>query len=369
MSRNKFKVIIAGGGTGGHVFPAIAIAKALQRIDNNIEILFVGALGKMEMEKVPAAGFTIVGLPVAGLQRKINLNNLKLPFRLLKCMRMAGKIVKNFQPDVVIGVGGYASWPIARIATGRKIPLLLQEQNSFPGLTNRLLAKKASKICVAYAGMEKFFPEEKIKITGNPVRPEIKNVQELRTHGLEFFGFKEEHPTVLVIGGSLGALTINKAVRQALKLFSETGLQLIWQTGSNFFNQEAGEIVMEYPEQQFRVMKFIERMDFAYAAADIIVSRAGAIAVSELCIVGKPVILVPSPNVAEDHQTKNAMALVRAGAALMIPDGEAEVKLGQEIIDLLNNNETRIELSERIARLAFENADDTIAHEIISLIK
>lgn len=369
MSEKKYKVIIAGGGTGGHVFPAIAIAKALQRMDNTIEILFVGALGKMEMDKVPAAGFRIIGLPVAGLQRKINLNNMKLPFRLLKCIRMAKRIVKEFSPDVVVGVGGYASWPVARVAVRKNIPVLIQEQNSFPGLTNRMLSRKAAKICVAYNDMDKYFPQHKIILTGNPVRPEIKNVGTLRQEGLSFFELKETKPTLLVIGGSLGALTINKAVRKALSLFSESDVQLIWQTGSGNYYLEANNAVSEFPDHSFRVYKFIERMDLAYAAADIIVSRAGAIAVSELCLVKKPAILIPSPNVAEDHQTKNASALVQTGAALMIEDNTAEEMLGRKIIDLLNDQVKQNSLQTAIAGLAYENADETIAQEIISLFR
>ena len=360
--------MIAGGGTGGHVFPAIAIAKALKRIVPGVQILFVGALGKMEMEKVPAADFEIIGLPVAGLQRKLSLKNLALPFRLMASLRKAKKIVKEFNPDVVVGVGGYASWPVARIAVRRKIPLLIQEQNSYPGLTNKMLAKKASKICVAYPGMEKFFPREKIYITGNPVRAEIKNTADKKDEALEFFNFSSKLPVLLVVGGSLGALTINKAVHASLKLFSENKFQLIWQTGSYYYDV-ASEAVGEFKESSFKALKFIERMDLAYAAADIIVSRAGAIAVSELCLVRKPVILIPSPNVAEDHQTKNAMALVNANAGMLISDNEAIGKMGAIVKELFEDKERQHQFQNEIARLGFDNADETIVNEIVGLFK
>jgi len=366
MSGKQYKVIIAGGGTGGHVFPAIAIAKALQRIVQGIDILFVGALGKMEMEKVPAAGFKIIGLPVAGLQRKFSLKNFILPFRLMNSIWMARKIVRDFKPDVVVGVGGYASWPIARVALRRNIPVLLQEQNSFPGLTNRMLARRVDKVCVAFAGMEKYFPKEKIFITGNPVRPEIKNVSNLYPEAAQAFGINNNAPVILVVGGSLGALTINRAIHAALPLFAAAGIQLIWQTGKYYFEQ-AEKAIEDYPDQNFKVFRFIERMDYAYALASVIVSRAGAIAVSEMCLVRKPVILIPSPNVAEDHQTKNAMTLVNSNAAMMLTDNEAVLKLGDTITELLGNENKQNKLQLEISRLGFENADETIAHEIIGL--
>lgn len=368
MSRKQFKVIIAGGGTGGHVFPAIAIAKALRRIVQDIDILFVGALGKMEMEKVPAAGFRIIGLPVAGLQRRLTFKNVLFPFRILKSLNMAGRIIRDFQPDVVVGVGGYASWPVARMAVKRKIPVLLQEQNSYPGLTNRLLSARASRICVAYNNMERYFPKSKIVITGNPVRPEIKDTEQLHEKGIEFFGLNENLLKILVIGGSLGAFTLNKAVHYSLPGFAQENVQLIWQTGTYYFDN-AMDAVSEYTNKNFSVHKFIERMDLAYAAADIIVSRAGAIAISELCLVKKPVILVPSPNVAEDHQTKNAMALADANAAILLPDSEAVERLGEIINNMLNDSVKRNRMQQEIARFGFENADETIANEIVGLIK
>jgi len=368
MSKKPYKVIIAGGGTGGHVFPAIAIARALQRIVPDIEILFVGALGKMEMEKVPAAGFNIKGLPVAGLQRRLTARNLLLPFKLLKCLTMAKKIVKEFQPDVVVGVGGYASWPVAKVALKKRIPVLLQEQNSYPGLTNRMLAKKVAKICVAYAGMEKYFPANKLLITGNPVRPEIKNTSSKRKEAFDFFALNTEHPVVLVVGGSLGAFTINKAVHASLPEFAKANIQLLWQTGT-YYIETATNAVAQHTESTFKAMKFIDKMDLAYAAADIIVSRAGAIAVSELCLVKKPVILIPSPNVAEDHQTKNAMALVKAEAGILIRDSEAVEKLSLTIDELLKDEDKKSKLQLEIAKLGFDNADETIAHQIIDLFK
>jgi UDP-N-acetylglucosamine--N-acetylmuramyl-(pentapeptide) pyrophosphoryl-undecaprenol N-acetylglucosamine transferase len=366
MSRKQYKVIIAGGGTGGHVFPAIAIARALVRIVQGVDVLFVGALGKMEMEKVPAAGFKIIGLPVAGFQRKFTFRNFLLPFKLMKSRRLAKKIIKDFQPDVVVGVGGYASWPVASVAARKGIPVLLQEQNSYPGLTNRMLGKKASKICVAYANMEQYFPKSKILITGNPVRHEIKNVALLKQEGKEHFGLQDDQQTILLVGGSLGALTMNKAIHAALPALSKSNIQLIWQTGSFYYNT-ALEAIKNY--QQFRVYKFIERMDLAYASADVIVSRAGAIAISELCLVRKPVILIPSPNVAEDHQTKNARSLSDANAAVMLPDNEAIVNLGAVLVKLLEDMDKQYKLQVEISRLGFENADETIAHEIIGLFQ
>ncbi len=366
MRQKQYKVIIAGGGTGGHVFPAIAIAKALVRLMPEIEILFVGAQGKMEMEKVPAAGFSIKGLPVAGLQRKLTVKNLLFPFRVFKSLRMAGRIIRDFQPDVVVGVGGYASWPVARVAVRRKIPLLLQEQNSYPGLTNRLLSAKASKICVAYANMEHYFPNNKIVISGNPVRPEIQNTENLREESISFFGLNNEMKTVLVVGGSLGALTVNKAVQSSLSILADENVQLIWQTGSNYF-ENAINAASQYGDKNFRVFRFIERMDLAYSAADIIISRAGAIAISELCLVKKPVILIPSPNVAEDHQTKNARALADENAAIVLPDSEAVLHLGTMLADLLNDAEKQRKMQHEIARFGFGRADETIAQEIIEL--
>ena len=368
MNTKQYKVIIAGGGTGGHVFPAIAIARALKKIVPGVKILFVGALGKMEMEKVPAAGFEIIGLPISGFQRKLSRRNLLLPFRIVKSLMMARKIVKNFKPDVVVGVGGYASWPVSKVAVKKKIPLLLQEQNSYPGLSNRQLAKKAAKICVAYGGMEKYFPADKIYITGNPVRAEIKNVSPKRAQAMSFFNLSGQKPTLLVIGGSLGAFTINKAIHHALPVFAEHHIQLVWQTGNYYFTT-ADNAVKEYEDNQFMALKFIEKMDFAYAAADMIVSRAGAIAVSELCLVKKPVILVPSPNVAEDHQTKNAMSLVNSGAAMMLKDVEAVDRLGQVVVDLMKDQEKQNRMQLEISKLGYSNADETIVHEIVGLFK
>jgi UDP-N-acetylglucosamine--N-acetylmuramyl-(pentapeptide) pyrophosphoryl-undecaprenol N-acetylglucosamine transferase len=307
-------------------------------------------------------------LPVKGLQRRITSENLMLPIRLIKCLRMARKIINDFNPDVVVGVGGYASWPVTRAASRKKIPVLLQEQNSYPGLTNRMLAKKAEKICVAYSGMEKYFPENKILITGNPVREEIKNVLSKQETAKEFFRLNDSKPVVLVVGGSLGAFTINKAIHAALPGFANRQIQLIWQTGS-YYHDIAVRAMKDYEQQNFRVFRFIDKMDLAYSAADLIISRAGAIAVSELCLVKKPVILIPSPNVAEDHQTKNAMALVSADAAIMLKDNEAVDKLGIVISKLIENNGKQQQLQTEIARLGFNNADEAIAQEIIKLFR
>jgi UDP-N-acetylglucosamine--N-acetylmuramyl-(pentapeptide) pyrophosphoryl-undecaprenol N-acetylglucosamine transferase len=369
MDKEKLsRVIIAGGGTGGHVFPAIAIAKALNRYDKQIEILFVGALGKMEMEKVPQAGYKIVGLPISGLQRKFSMHNLKLPYKILLSFFKAKRIISKFRPQVVVGVGGYASWPIVKAAVGKKIPIVLQEQNSYPGLVNKLFAKKAHKICVAYENMNTYFPEEKIVLTGNPVRPEIQEVNSKREEALQYFHLNGNLKTVLVVGGSLGALTINRSIENSLDEFAKNNIQLIWQTGTSYYDK-AISLLSSFKENPFQVFQFIERMDLAYAAADVVVSRAGAIAVSELCLVKKPVILIPSPNVAEDHQTKNAMALVQSNAAMMIPDNEAIDKLGKELLLLLSDMEKQQALTYSIAKLGFENADNSIVEEILKIVR
>ncbi|MBL7916779.1 MAG: undecaprenyldiphospho-muramoylpentapeptide beta-N-acetylglucosaminyltransferase, partial [Bacteroidia bacterium] len=311
------KIILSGGGTGGHIFPAVAIANELKRIIPNAEILFVGAIGRMEMEKVPKAGYKIIGLPIAGLQRRLTLSNLMFPILLIRSFFKARKILKDFNPDVVIGTGGYASGPILNAAAGKGIPTLIQEQNSFAGITNKLLAKKVNKICVAYEGMEKFFPKEKIIFSGNPVRQDIVNVDAKRKEAQDFFKLSSSKKTVLIIGGSLGARTINLAINEGLKKFAENNLQLIWQTGISFA-PTAIESCNKFTDKGIFAFDFIQKMDLAYAAADIVISRAGASSVSELCNTNKACILVPSPNVAEDHQTKNAMALVNKNAAILV---------------------------------------------------
>jgi UDP-N-acetylglucosamine--N-acetylmuramyl-(pentapeptide) pyrophosphoryl-undecaprenol N-acetylglucosamine transferase len=362
------KVIISGGGTGGHVFPAIAIANAIKKIVPDAEILFIGALGKLEMEKVPAAGYLIKGLNIGGFQRRLTMKNLSFPFKVLSSMIRADQIIKHFDPDVVIGVGGYASGPTLRVAARKKIPTLIQEQNSYPGITNKILAKTATKICVAYEGMEHFFPEEKIILTGNPVRQDINLTQDKREEGLKLFGLRKDKKTVLVLGGSLGASTINSSITKCLdQNIMDKGLQFIWQTGKYYYDEIcSAQNSKSHPD--VRINAFIERMDLAYNAADIIISRAGAIAISELCIIGKPVILIPSPNVAEDHQTKNAMAVVQKNAAILIPDREAEENLFSIILGLTENEEKQNQLGKNIKSLAIPDAAERIARESLGII-
>ncbi len=364
----KYKVIITGGGTGGHIFPAIAIARALNRKLQNIDILFVGDKNKMEMQKVPAAGFNIIGLPAIGLHRKFSIKNFIFPFRLLISLRKAKKIIKQFKPDAVIGVGGYASYAVAKTAANRKIPLLLQEQNSYPGISNRLLGKKANKICVAYEDMEKFFPKEKICITGNPVREEIKNVKLKYNESLTFFGIDKDKQTIFAMGGSLGAYTINKAINAVLPVIALNNVQLIWQTGQNYYETALAEINC-YKNNSFRVFKFIERVDLALAAADLVIARAGAITVSELCIAKKAAVLIPSPNVAANHQTKNAMFLTKADAAILLSDEKATAELGNVLIALLHDKNKLERLRTKISKFGIADADEKIADEIIKLIK
>ena len=366
------KVIISGGGTGGHIFPAIAIANALKAKNQAVEILFVGAEGRMEMEKVPEAGYKIVGLRIAGLQRSFSLKsikkNLSFPFKLIGSLMKAKKILKEFKPDVVVGVGGYASGPMLRVATGNGVPGLIQEQNSYPGITNKLLGNRVSRICVAYDGMEKYFPKEKIILTGNPVRKEVVQLEGKRERAMEFFGLDPNKKTILVIGGSLGARSINQGIKPCLDRFRQQGLQLIWQTGKLFID-EAEKAVASHKEAGIQAHQFIKKMDYAYAAADLVVSRAGAIAVSELCLTQKPSILVPYPHAAEDHQTKNALALVNHGAAVLIPDQDVGEKLGGRILELMESEDERQKLSRNISGLGFQDADEVIANEVLNLIK
>jgi UDP-N-acetylglucosamine--N-acetylmuramyl-(pentapeptide) pyrophosphoryl-undecaprenol N-acetylglucosamine transferase len=365
MSRQQLRVIISGGGTGGHIFPAIAIARALMRRDGQAEILFVGAQGRMEMEKVPEAGFRIVGLPIAGLQRKLDWKNLLLPVKVINSIIQARSIIREFRPLVAVGVGGYASAPLLYAATRMQVPCLIQEQNSYAGITNKQLGKRVQKICVAYEGMEKFFPSSKLVLTGNPVRKDILDADVKRDEALKHFGLKNELKTLLVIGGSLGARSINDAVRAHLQQFAEAGIQLLWQTGKNYFEVNAGAAASL--AQRVKVHAFINRMDLAYAVADAVISRAGALSIAELCVTGKPCVLVPSPNVAEDHQTKNAAALVNMNAAIMVSDHEAQQRLADEAIHLLQDDRMRRMLSENIGSMARPNADDAIAAEVMRL--
>ncbi|MBN1133030.1 MAG: undecaprenyldiphospho-muramoylpentapeptide beta-N-acetylglucosaminyltransferase [Bacteroidales bacterium] len=367
-NRKHHRILIGGGGTGGHVFPAIAIAKELSNMDPGAEILFVGARNRLEMEKVPESGFRIIGLPVAGFQRQWTLKNITFFFRLFESMRRSGKILKDFKPDVAVGVGGYASGPILRAAARRGIPILIQEQNSFAGLTNRLLARHAQKICVAYEGMEKYFPSERIILTGNPVRPELKNLGDNRGKSLDSFNLKPGKKTILLLGGSLGAHTLNQCMKDGISRFDREDLQLLWQTGKAYY-ESAKRTVEDSGLENIMVVPFISEMNRAFAAATIIISRAGAVTLSELCLVGKPVILVPSPNVAGDHQTKNAEALVSRKAAIMIPDNLAEKYLVGKLLDLLDNPELMKELSVNISKLAIPDSAERIANEIIKLIE
>lgn len=360
MPLPDLKVIISGGGTGGHVFPAIAIADAIREHNPDTQILFIGAEGRMEMEKVPAAGYPIVGLWISGLQRSLTLKNLSFPFKVIHSTIKARRIIKEFNPNVVIGVGGYASGPTVRAAAGLKIPIILQEQNSYPGITNKLLAKKADFICVAYPGMERFFPKEKIIITGNPVRKNIKSGNISREEGIAFFGLDPRKPVILSVGGSLGAGTLNRSMIAGLKKMEEAGVQVIWQTGK-FYADEAASQVAGAGVEGIKPMAFINRMDMAYAAADAVISRAGAIAISELCLLGKASILVPSPNVAEDHQTHNAMALVSKEAAIMVTDVSAFEKLADTAIKLAKDKPMQAKLSQNISKLGYPHAANEIA--------
>ncbi len=365
LQRNK-KVIISGGGTGGHIFPAISIANALRAIEPGIEILFVGAEGRMEMEKIPSAGYRIIGLPVTGIQRSLTLKNLKVMYRLMKSLLLAKKILKDFNPDVVVGVGGYASGPVLRQAGNMKIPTLIQEQNSYAGITNKLLAKKASLICVAYDGMEKYFPAGKIIKTGNPVRQNFDNLKELEDAAFKHFNLKKEYPVILVLGGSLGAGSINKSLSESISLLRDSDCQWLWQTGKHYY-ESIKLLVEDTVNDNISVHGFINRMEYAYAVADIIVSRAGAGTISELCLVGKPAILIPSPNVAEDHQTKNARALSEKNAAMLIPDVQALKTLVSESIKLVADKARRDVLSENIRKMADRDADIRIAKEVLKL--
>ncbi len=369
MPQHKpIRAIIAGGGTGGHVFPAIAIAKALKEKVKDIQILFVGAKGRFEMKKVPQAGFHIIGLNISGLQRRLTYKNLLVPFKLIDSLARAKNIVKGWKPDLVIGVGGYASFPVVRAAAKRKVPVVIQEQNSYAGISNKILSKKADKICVAYEGMERFFPKEKIYLTGNPVRKEIINTKPKNEEAFKYFNLNENKKTLLVFGGSLGAKTINESLKKHVKQFLYNNVQVIWQTGKLYYN-EAIEATKELENFDLRIYEFIDRMDLAYSVADLVVSRSGAIAVSEIAALQKPAIFVPSPHVAEDHQTKNAMALVNLQAAKMIKDKDIVEKLGSVAMELLDDDAKRHYLAEKMGGIAHKNAAEAIAEVALSLIE
>ncbi|WP_300793739.1 undecaprenyldiphospho-muramoylpentapeptide beta-N-acetylglucosaminyltransferase [uncultured Bacteroides sp.] len=366
MSDN-LHIIISGGGTGGHIFPALSIANAIKAIRPDAEILFVGAEGRMEMQRVPAAGYKIIGLPVAGFDRKNLLKNFSVIVKLIRSQMMARKIIKDFNPHVAVGVGGYASGPTLKMAGAMGIPTLIQEQNSYAGVTNKLLAAKAEKICIAYPGMERFFDKNKIIMTGNPVRQGLLDCKMSKEEAIKSFGLDPNKKTILIVGGSLGARTLNNCVMHAMDDIKQSGVQFIWQTGK-FYIEEARKCYSNAGSpEMLHTTDFISDMNAAYTAADLVVSRAGAGSISEFCLLGKPVILVPSPNVAEDHQTKNAMALVDKDAAIYIKDSEAEEKLIKTAIELAGDEAKLEALSTNIKKLAFHNSADIIAQEVCKL--
>lgn len=360
-------MIISGGGTGGHIYPAIAIADAFKSRFPDAEILFVGARGRMEMEKVPQAGYKIEGLWISGIQRRLTVENLSFPLKLASSIIKAGKVIRQFKPHIAVGVGGYASGPLLYVASGKKIPCLIQEQNSFPGITNKLLAKRADKICVAHDRMDRWFPTDKIVFTGNPVRKDIINPESLKEKAYSFFKLDKNRPVLFVMGGSLGARTINESILKDLDKIIAQNIQLIWQTGRVYY-QEINSQLANKNSKDIRLFEFLKEMQLAYAAADVVISRAGALSVSELCLAKKPVIFVPSPNVAEDHQTKNALALVEKDAAKMISDRNAKVELVNEAISLLNTPDEQIKLKTNIAKMARPEATEHIVQEMITLM-
>ncbi|PVH24034.1 undecaprenyldiphospho-muramoylpentapeptide beta-N-acetylglucosaminyltransferase [Sphingobacterium corticibacter] len=362
------KVIISGGGTGGHIFPAIAIANALRQLQPDVEILFVGANGKMEMDRVPAAGYEIVGLDIQGFNRQSMLKNLILPFRLIASMWKARQIIRQFGAQAAVGVGGYASGPLLQVANMMGIPTLIQEQNSYAGLTNKQLGKKAQRICVAYENMERFFPAEKIMLTGNPIRRSSVQIEGKREEAIHAFGLDLDKKTVLVTGGSLGAKTLNDCLTEGLERLLDKNIQIIWQCGSYYYEKLSEELKDKLTDS-VKLMPFLERMDYAYAAADFIVARAGAGTISELAVVGKPVVLVPSPNVSDDHQTKNALALSEHKAAIMVSDLSARMHLVDELMAVIDDEATAYELGERIKEMALLDADVVIAQEVLKMIK
>ena len=367
--QETLRIIISGGGTGGHIFPAISIANALKAAVPDVKILFVGAEGRMEMTRVPAAGYEIKGLPVAGFDRKHLLKNVKVVYMAARSRSMAKKIVREFAPQVGVGVGGYASGPTLSACSALGIPFVLQEQNSYAGVTNKLLARKADKICVAYEGMERFFPEQKIIITGNPVRQELLSASVSREVAIKSFGLDPSKKTILIIGGSLGALTINESVLCHLSLVRQSNVQFIWQTGQYYSERISEEIEKQGKPDNLYVNSFISDMAKAYKAADLVISRAGASSISELCLLGKPCILVPSPNVAEDHQTKNALALANKDAAIYVKDSEARMALLPKAVSTVNEPEKLVALSRNILTMAHPNAAKIIAEEVIKLAK
>lgn len=362
----NIRVMISGGGTGGHIFPAVSIADELMRVNKETEIQFVGAIGRMEMERVPAAGYRIEGLPVRGFQRKLTLKNIKVLWDAYRSTRIARKMVRDFKPDIAIGVGGYASGPLLRSAANLQVPTLLQEQNSYAGVTNKLLAKKARKICVAYKNMDRFFPGEKIVLTGNPVR-KIEISSALKKEAYAHFGLKEDLPVLLVVGGSLGARTLNDAMLKNYDALVATKVQVVWPTGKYYY-KEMTEKIKGREKANIKVIDFVSRMDLAYNVSDLMISRSGAISISEICLTGKASILVPSPNVAEDHQTKNAMALVEENAALMVKDAEAEDKMISMALELIYDKSKLEDLSKNSLKMARPDATARIVDEVYKIL-
>jgi UDP-N-acetylglucosamine--N-acetylmuramyl-(pentapeptide) pyrophosphoryl-undecaprenol N-acetylglucosamine transferase len=364
---NKLRVIIAGGGTGGHIFPAVAIGHALKRMNPNTQLLFVGALDRMEMEKVPQEGFEIVGLDIVGFNRSNMLKNLSLPFKMIKSALKARSIIKEFKPNAVVGVGGYASFPMLNAAQGMGIPTLVQEQNSYAGKSNKILGRKAKAVCVAYEKMDRFFPKEKLVLTGNPVRAKISQSAVTKQEAISWFGLNSARKTVLVIGGSLGAKSINEAIDAGLMEILKEDVQVIWQTGKLYYETAVSSVALH--QDKVKVFDFIREMDYAYAAADVVVSRAGALAIAELCIVAKPVVFVPYPYAAEDHQTSNAMALVEHNAAMMVKDSDAKAELVKKLKNLLHDNAMQEVMKNALRSMAIKNADERIANKVIEIAK
>lgn len=358
------RLIVSGGGTGGHIFPAIAIADAFKRRHPDAEILFVGAKGKMEMERVPQAGYPIEGLWISGFKRELSLDNLSFPFKLISSLCKAKKILKKFKPDMVVGVGGFASGPIMRKATRLNIPVVIQEQNSFPGVTNKIVAPKAAKICVAYENMEKWFPKDKIVLTGNPLRNNVVSTEGKHDEGARFFGLDPQKPIILLVGGSQGAMGINKGISAKLAMFKDVDYQMIWQTGKHYVEQAQKEVDELGLGERVKPVVFIDRMDLAYASADVVISRAGAMSISELSLVGKAVVFVPLPTAAEDHQTKNAMSLVQKDAAMIVKNDETPEKLIPTVFELLNDKKKINKMQENIAKFARPNAAEDIVNEL-----
>ncbi len=365
MSRkSKYKFILSGGGTGGHIYPAVAIADELKSRYPDAEFLFVGASDRMEMDKVPQAGYKIKGLWISGIQRRLTLKNLMFPFKLISSLLKSRKIINNFKPNVVIGTGGFASGPLLKVAVSKGIPSLIQEQNSYPGITNKLLSKKVNTVCVAYEGLERFFPKEKLKLTGNPIRQDLLKVKGKEIEGKDAFTLIHSKHTLLVLGGSLGARRINQLIEANLQFFEDNNVQLVWQCGKLYYDQYKHHNELKHVQ----VHAFLNKMDMAYAAADIIISRAGAISVSELCIVGKPTIFIPSPNVAEDHQTKNAQAVANKNAAILVREKDLDTQFQNMFSELISNEEKRKTLSKNIEALALVNATNDIVDEVEKLL-